>query len=213
MPPIVHPSIEAYLAKMTPPRDELFRRLETVAEKEDLPIVGPEEGALLALLVRMTGARRILELGTNIGYSGLWLLSSPQATLTTVERQESFAERARENFRQAKVDSRAQVIIGEVPSILTTLQGSFDLIFQDVDKLQYVPCLPHCLRLLRPGGLLVSDNVLWSGKVAGPEDDPTTQTIRAYNKALTSDPGLTTVLLPLRDGVALTWKHPSAFQE
>ena len=183
--------------------------------RQGLPIVDRQTGALLHVLVRVMGAGRVLEIGTAIGYSALWMATAlpPAGMLITLEREESRATEARAHFAAAGVASQVSVMIGDASRYLHKVSGPFDLIFQDGDKAQYAAMFPRLLDLLRPGGLLVTDNVLWSGEVVPglvtekKRDAESTEAIAAYNQLLARDHNSFTTFLPLGDGVALTVKR------
>ncbi|OFV91275.1 MAG: hypothetical protein A3H95_12250 [Acidobacteria bacterium RIFCSPLOWO2_02_FULL_64_15] len=174
-----------------------------------------EVGALLRVLATSLHATRILEIGTAIGYSGIWLAGALPAggMLLTLEIDRDRARQARENFARAGLADRASVIVGDAERMLAKVAGPFDLIFQDGDKRLYSPLLDRLVALLRPGGLLVTDNVLWSGEVIPgyvekPERDvEDTRAIAAYNEHLNAHPALMTAIVPLRDGVAISVKR------
>ena len=153
---------EDYFRQLLPPRDALLLELEQEAEREDIPIVGPLVGQLLYLLTSLSGAERILEVGTATGYSALYLsraLDPDRGRLVTIEKKPEMAARAAANIRKAGLQKLVEFQIGEALEQLDRLQPGFDLVFLDIDKKSYVDCLPHCERLLRPGGLLIADNV------------------------------------------------------
>lgn len=182
---------------------------------DGIPIVDPQTGALLHALTRAAGASRVLEIGTAIGYSTLWMATALPAggMLITLERDQERASRARAHAEAAGVGDRVTVMIGDATRYLHKIAGPFDLIFQDADKTHYEPMLPRLAALLRPGGVLVTDNMLWRGEVVpGYVPDPThdaasTQAIAAYTRRLTTDPTLYTTLLAVGDGVALSVKR------
>ena len=147
--------------------------------------VSPPQGALLELLARAVGARRILEIGTLEGYSTFWLARSG-AAVVTLELDPDRAARAR-----TALGEHAEVIVGPALETLPTLDGPFDLIFIDADKRSNAEYLRHALRLSRPGTLIVADNVIRDGAVADPEDpDPSVQGVRAFFDALAAEPGV-----------------------
>jgi predicted O-methyltransferase YrrM len=160
------------------------------------------------------GARRILEIGTAIGYSGIWLARGlpPDGMLITMELDPQRAEEARRNFERAGVGDRATVVVGDASRMLHKVSGPFDLIFQDGNKQLYVPLLGTLIELLRPRGVLITDNVLWDGEVIPdflPKPERSledTDAIAAYNQALASEERLLTTWLPLRDGVTISVK-------
>ena len=212
---VVPQAVEQYLSSLNRQGDPVLQDVARVGEQRDLPLVDAEVGALLRVLATAVGARRILEIGTAIGYSGIWLAGALPAggSLFTMEYDEDRARQARENFARAGVGDRVSVIVGDAQRMLAKVSGPFDLIFQDGDKKQYGPMLDRLVDLLRPGGLLVTDNVLWSGEVVPgfvrtphhPAAD--TQAIVDYNVRLNDHPALLTSIVPLRDGVAISVKR------
>lgn len=203
-------AIGEYLDGLLTKRNEVLTRLEAEAKEEGIPIVGPRVGGLLQILVSVVGARRILELGTAVGYSAIWLAGgmAPEGELVSVEARASMAERARRNIAEAGLGDVIMVQLGQALSVLPEVGGDFDFIFNDIDKESYPQVIPLAKNALRPGGLLVTDNVLWGGRVADPaEKDSWTEAIRTYNRRLAEDPDMRTVILPLRDGVSLSVKR------
>lgn len=209
------PAVAAYLAGLTRAPTPVLDRIRDEGHAAGLPIVDPLTGALLHALTRATGATRVLEIGTAIGYSTVWMATALPASglLVTLERDHARATTARAYVREAGVDDRVNVMIGEADRYLHKLAGPFDLVFQDGDKTQYASMLDRLVALLKPGGLLISDNVLWSGEVVpGLVATPRRRTadttaIAAYNERLAADPQLTATWLPVGDGVALAVKN------
>lgn len=151
-----------YFRQLLPERDALLLELEKEAEQEDIPIVGPLVGQLLYLLAAISGSARILEFGTATGYSAIFFASAlrpVRGQLVTIEKQPEMAARAADNLRRAGLDPYVKIVIGDALTQLDSMEPGFDLAFLDIDKKSYAACLPHCQRLLRPGGLLVADNV------------------------------------------------------
>jgi predicted O-methyltransferase YrrM len=212
---IVPDAVERYLAGLNRAPDAVLREVARRGEEQDLPLVDAEVGALLRVLASAIGATKILEIGTAIGYSGIWLAGglAPNGSLLTMEMNPDRAEEARKNFARAGLADRANVVVGDAARTIAKVSGPFDLIFQDGDKRQYSPLLDRLVSLLRPGGLLVTDNVLWDGEVvpgfkAKPErsaDD--TRAIADYNERVAAHPQLTTTVVPLRDGVSISVKR------
>ena len=182
--------------------------------RQGIPVVDPQSGALLHALVRAARARRVLEIGTAVGYSGLWMATAlpPDGMLITLERDRARAEIARGHFTAAGVANRVTVMVGAASQYLHKVAGPFDVIFQDGDKASYTPLLDRLVTLLGPGGVLVTDNVLWSGEVIPGYVNPPqrgaadTAAIAAYNQTLASDTRLFTTFLPIGDGVAVSVK-------
>lgn len=182
--------------------------VEDQGYRDEWPIVGAAEGSFLHILARVAGARRILELGTAIGYSGTWWARAlpDGGHLTTVEADPETARIAEANFAKTGVAGRVTVLVGPAEEVIGDVKGPFDLIFVDINKEGYPKVLERCIRLLRVGGLLVTDNVLWKGRVARKDPSPDTVAIRAYNERLAHDPRMLASILPLRDGVSVALK-------
>lgn len=211
---IVPDKIEGYLSGLNRAGDRVLDEVARAGAADSLPLVDAEVGALLRVLATAIGARRILEIGTAIGYSGIWLAGALPADgmLITLEKDPERARIAKENFERAGVASRVSVVVGDAQLKIVKVAGPFDLIFQDGAKGLYGPLLDPLVALLRPGGLLVTDNVLWDGEVvpgyvATPRKDAgDTRAIADYNERLNAHPALITSTVPLRDGVAISVK-------
>lgn len=210
---IVPDAVEAYLASLNHLPDAALSAIAADGEAADLPLVNAEVGALLHVLAATAGTRRALEIGTAIGYSGTWIARAlaPDGMLFTIEIDPDRAARAKANFARAGVADRVSVMVGDAGVLLAKVRGPFDFIFQDGDKQQYGPLLDRLVDRLRPGGLLVSDNVLWNGEVvpghpapARPRNPAGRAAIAAYNERLSTDSRLTTAWVPLRDGLAIS---------
>jgi len=148
-------------------------------------------------------------IGTAIGYSTTWIARGLAAggELLTVERDPDTAKLAAENLRRTGVADRVRILVGDARKIVKDLEGPFDLVFNDIDKEGYPVVLPRCADLLRVGGVLVTDNVLWSGSVADRRSrDASTAAIRTYNDRLAADARFLSVIVPLRDGVSVAMK-------
>jgi predicted O-methyltransferase YrrM len=196
---------EAYFSQFMRRDDPLLRELESEAQAQNIPIVGPVVGELLFILARAMGAQSILELGTATGYSAIYLAracAENAGRLTTLEIDPDVAARARQNLARAGLGRHATVICGAALTRMAALSGPFDLIFMDIDKADYARALDDCHRLLRSGGLLVADNV------AFPDADE-------FNRAVFSDAGWQPVSLfaflpghsPERDGLCLALRR------
>ena len=212
---IVSDAVERYLAGLNRLVDPVLAQVAEDGARQDLPLVDAEVGALLHVLASSLGATRILEIGTAIGYSGIWLASAlPKAgMLITIELNQERAAAARENFARAGLSDRVSVMVGDAGLLVAKVAGPFDLIFQDGAKTLYVPLLDRLVDRLRPGGLLVTDNVLWDGDVVpgfGPprhSNPADAQAIVEYNELIHRHPSLITSIVPLRDGVAISVKR------
>jgi len=205
--------VNGFITRETP----LQRRLrdETAALPRGRMQIGADQGALLALLVRLTGARRALEVGTFTGYSALAVAAAlpPDGRLITCDVSEEWTAVARRYWQEAGLAGRIDLRLGPAVQTLAGLlreggAGSFDFAFIDADKESYDAYYEACLRLVRPGGLLAIDNVLWSGAVADPSQaDPETEAIRALNEKVRDDPRVEACLLTVGDGVMLARKR------
>ncbi|MGA2330002.1 MAG: O-methyltransferase [Bryobacteraceae bacterium] len=202
---IVNPDIERYIYGLVPPRDPLLAEMEQEAERRGIPIVGPAVANLLAQLVRISGARRIFELGSAIGYSTIWLAraAGPDAEVHYSDFSPANAEEARGYFERAGIASRICIHVGDALDALASVPGEFDLIFNDVDKEGYPAVLDAVTARLKPGGLLLADNVLRRGEVLDPRDQRA-QAVAEFNAKLFNSSDFWTSIVPLRDGVSIS---------
>lgn len=210
-------SIDGYIEDLLVEPDDLFEAIRADAAAAGLPeiSVSPAQGKLLHLLARLAGARRILELGTLAGFSGIWLARALPADgqLVTIEVDPMHAAVARRSFVRAGVAARVEIRIGPGLEVLPQLErdgaGPFDMVFIDADKVNYPAYLDWAVRLSRAGTLIVADNVVRDGQVVDPDsDDPSVQGTRRFMSALGADPRLTataiqTVGVKGYDGFAL----------
>jgi caffeoyl-CoA O-methyltransferase len=205
---INRPGVEKYLHGILPKRDAVLTEMERYASRNKIPIIGPGVGRMIYLLAQISGARRIFEMGSAIGYSTIWLARAggPDAEVYYSDGDGDNARRARENFRRAGVEDRIQILVGDAIDLIDGVSGNFDLIFIDVDKHQYPAALRKALPRLQSGGLLLTDNVLWSGRVARRATDARTRGIQQFNRMIYSSSELFPVIIPLRDGVAVCRK-------
>lgn len=174
---------------------------------------GRTVGALLHHMVLMTGATRILELGTFTGYSAISMASAlgSDGRLDTVEVNDEMEDLIREGFRRAGVQDRINLIFGDAKVVMQTLEGPYDLIYIDANKREYVAYYQDAMELVRPGGYIIADNVLWDGKVyeANPPRDMQTRGIMAFNDLVVNDDRVENFILPLRDGLNVIRKKNS----
>jgi predicted O-methyltransferase YrrM len=203
--------LHAYLMRVGVREPEVLAtlRADTADHPQAQMQIAPEEGALLAMLVRLVGAERILEIGTFTGYSStaMALALPPGGRITCCDISAELTARARKAWADAAVEDRVELRIGPAVETLAALEtegASFDMAFIDADKAGYPDYYEACLRLVRPGGLICIDNVLWSGRVADRTDtDASTETIRAVNATIADDPRVDVAMLPVADGVTL----------
>ena len=203
---IVDPQIESYIASLDGDTDHVLSAMEAMAERKRFPIVGHHSGSLLALLARCIGARRVLELGSGYGYSAVWFARSlpEDGKVTCTDLSKDNRELALGYFRTAGLEKKVEFLVGDALSIAHDLQGPFDIVFNDIDKESYPSTVDVALRLLRPGGLFITDNTLWSGKVADPAVvDAHTEAIRSFNRTTFSHKDFESVIVPIRDGITV----------
>ena len=206
----IQDDVEQYLYELLPERDSVILEMEQYAEENRVPIIGPAVARLLSLFAQTSGAKRIFEMGSAIGYSTIWLAraAGPKGKVFYTDGDPANAQRALEYFRRAGVAKRIQVGVGDAMKLLKKAPGKFDLIFNDVDKHQYPDALRAALPKLKKGGLFITDNTLWSGKAARPAspDDKNTLGVQEFNRLVYSSKELYPVLIPLRDGVTVCRK-------
>jgi caffeoyl-CoA O-methyltransferase len=208
MPGILEPQVEKYLSSLLPERDAVLADIEMYAKERDIPIIGPDCGRLLWLMARLSGANRIFEMGSAIGYSAIWFAraAGPGAEIYCTDGDPANAELARKNFERAGVSKNIRFMTGEAVDLIDTTDGTFDIVLIDVYKHQYPAALKKSLPRLKSGGLVITDNVLWSGRVTQPPKDDNTRGILEFNRMVYASPELFPVIVPLRDGVAICRK-------
>ncbi len=206
---INHEYIIRYLRDILPKREGLLKEMEDYAAAHDVPISQPETMRLLEVLTELTKAQNILEVGCAIGYSAICMAQAGAENIDTIEISEEMAKLAEENIKKAGLSARIHIHPGDAKEILPTLDGQYDIIFVDAAKAQYGEFFPHCMRMLKTGGLLVSDNVLYKGMTATDElmqrrKITIIKRLRNYLSMLSSHNELSTTVLPIGDGVALS---------
>src|SRR5262245_50362383 len=202
-------SVEDYMRNLLPQRDAVVAEMEGFAKENRVPIVGPMVGRLLYQLARLVDAGRVFEMGSAIGYSTIWFARSlkPGGKVYYTDGSEENASRARDYIKRAGVEDRIEVLVGNALDLIDRVPGEFDIVFNDVDKHDYPAVYRKASNRVRVGGLFVSDNVLWSGRVAdGSVKDEKTEGIRSFNKLLYADERYYSTILPLRDGVSVGWR-------
>ena len=197
--------IHEYLEEITPDRPPVLAELEAYAAEHGFPIIGPLVGRFLYQLALTMGARRVLELGSGFGYSAYWfsLAMGAAGEIVMTDTDEANRERALEMFARAGLESRFDFRLGEALQTAAGLAGPFDVILNDIDKEDYPRTIDEAARLLRPGGVFVTDNVIWDGKVLKTERDDATEAIVRFTRQLYSDRRFFTTVLPLRDGISV----------
>jgi len=206
---IVDTRVESYIEGLDGRADPVRAQMEEMAREKDFPIVGPQVGRLLGILARSIGARRILELGSGYGYSALWFARAMAdgGSVTCTDLSAENRVLALTFFRAAGLEKAVSFHVEDALSFARGQSGPFDIVFNDIEKEDYPKSIPVALSLLRVGGLFITDNVLWSGRVAADgQADAATAAIREFNSIISRRDDLDTVILPLRDGVAVCQK-------
>lgn len=207
---ITNPAVDDYLFSLLPPRDEVLAEMETEASKRKIPIVGPAVARVLHQLALLMGAKTVFEMGSAIGYSTIWWARAVgeggKVYYTDGDRKN--AAEARKYFERAGVADRIIVGVGDALELISEQKQQFDVVFNDIDKTDYPRAMKLALPRLRKGGLFITDNVLWSGRVADAQNQETsTKAIRELNRALYESAEFFTTILPIRDGLAVSVKR------
>ena len=210
---IVEERMTSYIHSLEAGMPEYLENIRREAVKTNVPIIRRETGSLIRFLCRMQDPKQILEVGCAVGFSALWMCECAEnAHITTIEKVEQRIREARKNIREAEKEDRITLLEGDALQILPTLDLQADLVFVDAAKGQYLSFLPEVFRILTPGGILISDNVLQDGDVAESRyavtrrDRTIHQRMRDYLYELQHREDLTTTVLTVGDGVALSVK-------
>ena len=203
---LLAPQLNEYLERLVPSRPAEMQAMEAYAKETRFPIIGPVAGHFCYLLARMTGARRIFEMGSGFGYSTAWFARAVKenggGTVYHVVWDEALSRRARTHLRTLGFDGVVDYHVGEAVQTLRQTAGTFDLIFNDIDKEGYPASLPVVTEKLRPGGVLIVDNMFWHGQIFDAKDQTEeTEGVRRLTTLITSDPGWISSIVPLRDGL------------
>ncbi len=206
--------IPEYLRSLIVENDDEMAKFRLECEKDKIPIVHKEVGQLIKLLITMTKTKRILELGTAVGYSSIIMskiIDSEDGLITTIERRKLFIDQAKSNIDLYNPPTPIEIMEGDALLVLDSIEGEYDMIFLDAAKSKYMDFLPRCMNLLKPGGLIVSDNVLYKGMIA--TDDlvvrrqrTIVRKMRLYLKYISEHEALETSILPMGDGVSISFK-------
>ena len=206
--------IEKYIRSIIPKREDYLATMETYAQENYVPIIEPEVAQLLKVLLKSNNPKNILEVGTAIGYSALIMASSTSddCQITTIERRSDMVELAQQNIVQSPYKDKIRIIEGDAIDILPNLNSEYDFIFLDAAKGQYLEFFNYCIEFLKPGGMIVSDNVLFKGMVASDalvirRKKTIVKRLRAFLEHINNLEGYTSCVLPVGDGVALTYRE------
>ncbi len=200
--------VEDYFYSLLPPRDAILTEMEAEAAKNSIPIIGPAVARVLYQLAVISGAKKVFEMGSAIGYSTIWLARAvgEGGRVIYTDGDKKNADKARRYFERAGVSDRITIRTGDALELLSEEKEPYDVIFNDVDKTDYPRVFRLALPHLKSGGLFITDNVLWSGKVAKPNPDAQTKAILELNKLMYESRDVFTTILPLRDGLSVCVK-------
>lgn len=210
----IAPEVRGYLDDLVPARPAELARMEEHARNIGFPIVGPASGQLCYQITRMIGARSVFELGSGFGYSTAWFARAVQenggGTVQHVVWDAELSARARRHLSALGYDGIVRYHVGEAVSALREADGPYDVIFNDIDKRMYPDSLPVIEEKLRPGGVLIIDNMLWSGRIFNDTDrSEDTEGVRRFTALITADRGWTVSLVPIRDGLIVAYRNPA----
>jgi caffeoyl-CoA O-methyltransferase len=204
---LIDAAIDRYLHELHASTDPILREMEALAAERTFPIVGPQVGTLLHLLARTCGARRVFELGSGFGYSAHWFARAvgPEGRVVCTDRSAEQAAEAEAFLRRAGLADRVRFEVGDALETLARIGGTYDIVFNDIDKERYPLVLEAAAAALRPGCLLISDNMLWSGAVLERAPaEASTRGVQELTRRLYASPAFETILLPVRDGVTVS---------
>ena len=205
---IVDPEIDNYILSLYANQNEIFKEMEIHAEKNDFPIVGPAVGRFLSQLCLIKNPKNVFELGSGFGYSALWFAISMQkdSRITCTDYSQEDLQLAKNYFLRANELEKLTCLSGNSLKILRKTSEKFDIIFNDIDKEYYPDVIDIAFDRLNSGGIFISDNVLWYGRVVKDDNLPSTNGIKEFNKLLFSKKGFVSTLIPLRDGISISIK-------
>jgi predicted O-methyltransferase YrrM len=204
----VNEQLLAYAEQLFAPEDAALHEIRAMQRRFGLPdiAISADQGKILLVLLRAVGARRVLEIGTLGGYSGVWMARAlpPDGRLTTIEHDPQHAAVARDAFRRAGVSQQVDLLEGRAIELLPALQPGYDAVFVDADKAPLREYFGHAMRLLRRGGLLLCDNAFLNGRVTDPGDRAADiEGVRAFNRLAATDARLVSAVIPVRDGLVV----------
>jgi len=208
----VHPDVARYLDSLVPARAPELQLMEVEAERTRFPIIGPAAGYFCYLITRLVAARTVFELGSGFGYSTAWFARAVRENGGGVVHHTvwdaALSSQARSRLAALGFADMVQYHVGEAVQTLRDTPGSFDLIFNDIDKAGYPAALPVIHERLRPGGVLIADNLLWHGRVLDPTDRSADTTgVREFTRLIAGDEGWVATVVPIRDGLLLAYRR------
>lgn len=208
---LLSPQVQDFLDELVPPRPAELQAMEAYARETGFPIVGPVAGHLCYQIARLMGAKRVFELGSGYGYSTAWFAKAVQENgggqVHHAVWSKELSQRARRHLDALGFEGIVQYHVSEAVQALKETSGPFDLIFNDIEKQDYPDALHIIAHKLRPGGVLIVDNMLWYGRIFDQSDrSPATQGVRELTQRIASDPGWIVSILPVHDGLMVALK-------
>jgi len=203
--------IDTYINSLIKDEDEKLDRFREYCESRSLPIIHKEVGQFIKLIINQLNAKRIIEVGTNVGYSSIFMskVMNSEGNVVTLERSEKFYEEALKNIKDFGLEDNIEVLFGDATENLDNIEGTFDMAFIDAAKSYYKIFFDKCCKMMKPGGIIISDNVLYQGMIA--TDDlvvrrkkTLVRNLRNYLEYISHDERYITSVLPLGDGLAVT---------
>ena len=205
---VVSPKIDQYLEGLLAEKDPVLREMEKLGRSRDFPIVGPQVGRVLYILAKLTGAKRVFEMGSGFGYSAYWFAKAMPAggRVYQTEGAEGNSKLAQDFFRKGRLSKKTEFLVGDALQLIDQVKGLLDIVFIDMDKENYPAAFKKAKKRIRKGGLILADNTLWFGKVLEGPRDPETRGILEFTRLLFNDPDFFATILPIRDGVAVGYR-------
>ncbi len=205
---ILNQNISEYMKNLLPPRDQILSEMEQYARENKFPIIGPHAGTFLTQLVAITNARNIFEMGSGFGYSAYWFARGMNngGRIICTEGSEVNRKLALQYLTKAGFDKKVEYHVGDARDIIRNFDGPFDIILNDIDKEQYPEAFDLAIPRLRKGGIFITDNVLWSGRVLDKEPSESTRGILKFNEKLFGSGDIISSIIPIRDGLGMAVK-------
>jgi caffeoyl-CoA O-methyltransferase len=205
---ITEPRINEYIQELRPSKDRILTQMELYARQNSFPIIGPLVGPVLRQLAIISGAKKIFEMGSGFGYSAYWFAGGMRngGSIICTDGSEDNRKKAMSYLKRGGYGSLIDYKVGDALEIISQHDGPFDIIFNDIDKEGYPKAFDLAIPRLRSGGLFITDNVLWSGRILSKSPDSTTQAILDFNRKLFKSKNLLSSIIPIRDGIAVAVK-------
>lgn len=205
---IVNPEIETYLKELSPVEDPIIQEMETLAEQMDFPIIGSLVGKFLYQITKISKAKKIFELGSGFGYSAYWFSKAleNEGYVFCTEISEDNHKIALNFLKKSEYFGNIKFEIGDGLSILKQQKEKFDIILNDIDKEYYPDVIEIAAKKLSPGGLLITDNMLWFGRVLSNDKTPSTIGVKKFTEIILSRKDFITTIIPIRDGISISLK-------